>query len=80
MQTHDVRVIHNDGTLGMFMSLDHTLFVTIATLKLASMDEAKMALLISHELAHYLMDHQVYRLGLGWFRANVYTKAFKIKA
>ena len=26
------------------------------------MDEAKMALLVSHELAHYLQDHQVMRL------------------
>ena len=33
--THDVKVLHNDGTLGLFMSFDHTLFVTIATLKLA---------------------------------------------
>ena len=39
------------------MSLDMTMFVTVATLKIAGMDEAKLALLISHELAHYLMDH-----------------------
>lgn len=52
-----VKVLHNEGTIGLFMSLDHTLFVTIAALKLASMDEASVALLVSHELAHLLMDH-----------------------
>jgi predicted SprT family Zn-dependent metalloprotease len=54
--------------------------VTIATLKLASMDEARLALLVSHELAHYLMDHQVNRLAVSWFREHVYTKAFKVKS
>lgn len=73
-----VKVLHNEGTVGLFMSLDQTLFVTVAALRLASMDEASVALLVSHELAHFLMDHQVYRLALSWFRANVYTNAFKV--
>ena len=58
-----MKVIHNPDTVGMAMSLDQTFFITIATLKIAEMDEAQLALLISHELAHYLMDHQVNRLG-----------------
>ena len=53
----NVKVLHNEHTIGLFMSLDMTMFVTVATLKIAGMDEAKLALLISHELAHYLMDH-----------------------
>jgi len=53
----NVKVLHQEGTVGMFMNLDQTFFVTIAALKIAQMDEAKLALLISHELSHYLMDH-----------------------
>mmetsp|Transcript_34391 Transcript_34391/g.42467 ORF Transcript_34391/g.42467 Transcript_34391/m.42467 type:complete len:105 (+) Transcript_34391:316-630(+) len=52
-----VKVLHDDATVALWMSLDQTLFVSIATLKLAEADEAKLALLVSHELAHYLMDH-----------------------
>ena len=54
-----VKVLHDDATVALFMNLDQTLFITIAALKLAEMDESKLALLVSHELAHYLMDHQV---------------------
>ena len=53
------------------MSLDQTIFVTVATLRLTDMDEAKLALLISHEFAHYLMDHQILRLFLGMIREKI---------
>lgn len=53
----NVKVVHSEGTVGLWMGLDQTLFVSIAALKVADMDEAKLALLVSHELAHYLMDH-----------------------
>ena len=52
-----VKVVHSEGTVGLWMGLDQTLFVSIAALKVSDMDEAKLALLVSHELAHYLMDH-----------------------
>ena len=52
-----VKVVHSEGTVGLWMGLDQTLFVSIAALKVSDMDEAKLALIVSHELAHYLMDH-----------------------
>lgn len=52
-----VKVLHEDSTVGLWMNLDQTLFITIAALKLSDMDEAKLSLLVSHELAHYLSDH-----------------------
>ena len=52
-----VKVLHDKLAVGMFMNLDRTLYFTIAALKMAQMDEAKVALLVSHELAHFLMDH-----------------------
>ena len=66
-----VKVLHNENTIGLFMSLDKTMFVTVATLRVSDMNEAKLVLLISHELAHYLMDHQVYRLSIGLFREKI---------
>ena len=53
----NVKVVHSEGTVGLWMGLDQTLFVSIAALKVSDMDETKLALLVSHELAHYLMDH-----------------------
>ena len=60
----------------MFHCLDNTLFVTIAALRLAQMDEAKLALLLSHELAHHLLDHQVYRLGASLLRDRILQPYF----
>ena len=57
----------------MFMNLDQTLFISITTLRVAAMDEPKLALFISHELAHYLMDHQVSRLVNMLFREYIWT-------
>lgn len=54
---YSVKVLHNEGTVGLFMNLDQTFYITIAALQISEMDEAKLALLVSHELAHYLMDH-----------------------
>jgi len=51
-----VTLVHND-TIIMFMNLDQRFFLTIPLLKLTDMSEEKLAVLISHELAHYLLDH-----------------------
>ena len=48
------------------------MFVTVATLNVAGLDEAKLALLVSHELSHYLMDHQLSRLYTGLIRDKIY--------
>jgi hypothetical protein len=51
------------------MSPDQTFFLTVAVLNLVqSRDETpetepELALLLSHELAHYLLDHTVTRIG-----------------
>lgn len=52
----EVTLVHND-TVIMFMNLDQRLFLTIPILKFAGMQEERVALLIAHELAHYLLDH-----------------------
>mgnify|MGYP001807269494 CR=1 FL=1 len=43
-------------------------------LQIGGMDEAKVALLIAHELSHFLLDHQVSRLSsmLGTYIVNKY--------
>ena len=51
-----VKLIHDENVVGSFMSLDQTLFTTIKSLKIAGMEEAKVALLVSHELSYYLLD------------------------
>ena len=66
-----VKVIHNDKTVGLFMSLDQTMFVTVATLTISGMDEAKLALIVANELSHYLMDHQLSRLYTGLFNEKI---------
>ena len=67
-----VKVIHNDKTVGLFMSLDQTMFVTVATLTISGLDEAKLALIVANELSHYLMDHQLSRLYTGLIRDKIY--------
>ena len=52
-----VKVLHDEASVALWMNFDQRLFVSIAALNLAKMDEAKLGLLVSHELAHYLMDH-----------------------
>ena len=51
-----VTLIHND-TVIMFMNLDQRFFLTLPILKLSGMNEERLALLIAHELSHYLLDH-----------------------
>lgn len=66
-------LIHND-TLIMFMNLDQRFFLTIPILQLTSMREEQLALLIAHELSHYLLDHQVLRLAKAYFITHVYSR------
>ena len=68
-----VKVLHIEGTLALFFNLDQTFYITITALQLAEMDEAKLALLVSHELAHYLMDHNVYRMGVSLIQEKVFN-------
>eukprot|EP00347_Sterkiella_histriomuscorum_P010065 403338818 len=58
---YGVKVIH-EPTLGMFMSTDQTLFLSSQILKQGDMQEEQVALLLCHELSHYLLDHQVLRI------------------
>jgi hypothetical protein len=54
-----VCLLHNTSSMAMFMSPDQTLFLTINALSLSAQNEEALALLIAHELAHYLLDHNV---------------------
>ncbi|CDW80167.1 m48 family [Stylonychia lemnae] len=58
---YQVKVIHNEN-IGMFMNVDNKLYVSVNVLKIAEMKEEQVALLICHELAHYILDHQIQRL------------------
>ena len=61
-----VVVVHNTSSLAMFMSPDKSFFITVAALSLAKTEE-QLALVVAHELSHYLLDHQVKRIFVSWF-------------
>lgn len=50
--------------------------MTIPILKLAQMKEEGVALLLAHELAHFILDHQVYRLSKAFFVYKVKSLVF----
>lgn len=52
----NVTLIHND-TIIMFLNMDQRLLLSIPIIKLSKMNEEQLALLVSHELAHFLLDH-----------------------
>ena len=41
----------------MYLNMDQRLFLTIKALNVSKMKEEELALLIAHELSHYLLDH-----------------------
>ena len=67
------RVIYSDQ-LFMFLSFDGTLIITTGLLDVCGQDDNALFLLISHELAHYLLDHQQTRI------VNTILHKLKIKA
>lgn len=72
-------VLHDAHNVFMFMNFDQTLFVTSQMLKVAQMNEAEVALMISHELSHYLLEHQVSRLASFWAELYVRPRMFDLK-
>jgi len=50
-----VKVVHIPN-VGVFMSLDRTLYISVKTLKEAQNDD-ELAMIICHEFSHYLLDH-----------------------
>lgn len=56
-----VKVLFDD-TVFLYLSHDLTLFVTHRALTVSEKDERLLSILISHELAHYLLSHQSKRL------------------
>ncbi len=52
----EAKVIHNEN-IGMFMNLDQKFYVSVAVLRATGMREEELALMLCHELAHYLLDH-----------------------
>lgn len=53
----NVVVIHDPCTVLLFMNFNKTLFITTKALEVTGMVEEELALLVSHELAHYLLEH-----------------------
>ena len=51
-----VKIVHETNAVVAFMSPDRTLFISVAALELADTEEA-LALLVTHEMGHYLLDH-----------------------
>ena len=56
MECPEVKLLHTDNML-MFLNLDTRFFISSPILNLAAPSEEAMALLVAHELAHYLLDH-----------------------
>lgn len=54
---YEVSLIHNEQIVIMYFNLDQRFFLTVPIVKLSQMKEENLALIISHELAHYLLDH-----------------------
>jgi len=63
----------------MFLSPDLHFFITHKALKLAEDNELLLSLLVSHELAHYLLDHQIQKVLNGFFYVYCYKKLFPSK-
>lgn len=61
-----VSLVHDD-TVIMLLNLDQRLYLTIPILKLANMKEEGVALLVAHELSHFILDHQPYRIFKAFF-------------
>jgi len=46
----------------MFLNTDQTFFVSSRCLKMAEDSEEMLALLLCHEISHYLLEHQSSRI------------------
>ncbi len=57
MANTKVVLIHDPCTVLLFMNFNRTLFITSKALDVTAMEEDELALLVSHELAHYLLEH-----------------------
>jgi len=53
------------------------MFVSVQILNLGDMCEEEVALLVCHELAHYLLDHQVLRIINNFLVNNIVYKYLK---
>lgn len=51
-----------DDNIALFFNRDNHFYITTRALKATDNHPAKIGLLISHELAHYLLDHQEHRI------------------
>jgi Zn-dependent protease with chaperone function len=52
----NVVVVHDPLSVMMFMNLDQTLFITTKALEVTNLQEPELMLLLTHELAHYLLE------------------------
>lgn len=70
MEKLQIKIVHSD-ILGLFFNLDHTLIISSKCLKLAEDSPEQLGLLLTHELAHFLLQHQgsrmLYAYFLEWF-------------
>jgi len=47
----------SDDNLSLFLNTDGTLYITSKCLKIAEYNETMLALLLCHELSHFLLEH-----------------------
>lgn len=71
-----------DSNILLFYNFDDTFYISSQCLKLAKNEPSKLALLICHELSHYLLDHQAKRVFTMWARhkLNGFSSIFKLKS
>ena len=76
MDKLQIKVIY-DENLALFFNFDHTLYLTLKCHKLSEFTEEKLALLICHEMSHFLLGHNSRRIIISYFHWDLYKKWFK---
>jgi hypothetical protein len=61
----------------MFMNLDGTFYISQTCLKVTDSDPKELALLMCHELSHFLLDHQSSRVTQYLLNEKLKTEYFK---
>lgn len=76
MNKLEIKLLY-DENLVLFFNSDLKFYLTLKCHKLANYTEEKLALLICHELSHYLLDHNSKRIIISYFHWEFFKKWFK---
>jgi hypothetical protein len=71
-----IKVVYNHNLI-MFFNWNHHFYITHKCINLTHNDERQLALLICHELSHYLLDHQARRVAIIVYATKIFNKWFE---